>query len=446
MSLKCNPKMVFRRHPKGFKYWLVTMIFLPTISVNASEISHNSALSITSAVETALSNNPSLAEMQARYEAIAEIPSQMGALPDPVITLGTMNFPTGAFDREQEAMTQVQFGFSQMFPFPGKLSLQAEAAEFMANAAFFSVAEMQLKLAHSVTSKWWQIFYLDHAIDTIDTNQSLLRQFIEVARTKYETGNGLQQDVLLSQLELSKLIDKKIEVDSMRRQQVIVLNVLMDQPPQALMSLSTAVDQSLNSLLSESILHQIAEKERPLLKQKEQSLLAAESRLGLAKKNYYPDFNISVAYGDRAGKNPAGLGGGARSDMLSMMLGIKIPLYADSKQSKAVKQRSIEYQQNRYALLDQKNQVRSEISASATDYERAKSQLLLLENGILPQARQTVQSMLAGYQVSQVDFLNLVRSQITLFNYELQYWKALAEAKQSLSRLTAAVGKESIYE
>ena len=50
--------------------------------------------------------------------------------------------------------------------------------------------------------------------------------------------------------------------------------------------------------------------------------------------------------------------------------------------------------------------------------------------------------MLAAYQVNRVDFLNLVRAQITLYNYETQYWKALARANQSLARLDAAVGQK----
>jgi len=39
-----------------------------------------------------------------------------------------------------------------------------------------------------------------------------------------------------------------------------------------------------------------------------------------------------------------------------------------------------------------------------------------------------------------------VRSQITLYNYETQYWKALSEANQALAQLSAMVGKEEIYE
>jgi hypothetical protein len=54
--------------------------------------------------------------------------------------------------------------------------------------------------------------------------------------------------------------------------------------------------------------------------------------------------------------------------------------------------------------------------------------------------------MLVGYQVNEVDFLNLVGSQITLLNYELLYWKAFTEINQSAARIRAAVGEENIYE
>jgi len=90
--------------------------------------------------------------------------------------------------------------------------------------------------------------------------------------------------------------------------------------------------------------------------------------------------------------------------------------------------------------------VMSSISTALTDYRRASEQVDLYDQGIIPQSRQTVESMLAGYQVGQVDFLNLVRSQVTLFNYELQYWKSFTEVNQSIVRINAAVGGESIYE
>ena len=54
--------------------------------------------------------------------------------------------------------------------------------------------------------------------------------------------------------------------------------------------------------------------------------------------------------------------------------------------------------------------------------------------------------MRAGYQVNQVDFLNLVRTQVTLYDYETQYWLAISLANQALAQLESLVGQESIYE
>lgn len=397
------------------------------------------------AVEIAIRDNPNLAEMQVRYEALSQIPSQVGTLPDPMVNLNAMNFPTDNFHSGQEAMTQAQIGFSQVFPFPGKLNLKEEAAEFDALAAEQTVEEVRLQLIRNVKSQWWQLYYLDKALETVVLNQLLLRQFITVAETKYETGKGLQQDVLLAQLELSKLMDKKIQLEAIRRNQAIQLNVLMDRPANGAVLLPEQVSKTMPNLVDENMLYQLAEATRPRLKKMETQIDAAKSRFDLAKRDYYPDFKLGMTYGDRGGNNPLPRGG-ERTNLLSVAVGIKIPLYAARKQSKAVSQKRLELQKNRYALLDEKSQVMATISTAVTDYHRSKQQFSLFGSGIVPQAKQTVASMLAGYQVSEVDFLNLVRSQITLFNYELQYWKALSDAKQALARLEAAVGEESVYE
>ena len=286
---------------------------------------------------------------------------------------------------------------------------------------------------------------MDRALETVEQNKQLLRQFITVAKTKYETGKGLQQDVLLSQLELSKLMDQEIQLNAIRHNQSIQLNILMDRPASEQVILSEQVSKAMPDLAEESVLYLRAESAGPRLKQVESQVEAAQYRLDLAERDYYPDFKLGVTYGDRTGDNPLP-GGGARSDFVSVMVGVKVPLYASRKQSKAVSQKSRELQKSRYALLDEKGKVMAAISSAITDYRRAKQQFSLFGSGIVPQAQQTVQSMLAGYQVSEVDFLNLVRSQITLFNYELRYWKALSDAQQALARLEAAVGAETVYE
>lgn len=428
-----------RQHP--IKAWGLLLLLCSYAWTQAAAV-EVSVLQLSEARSRALSSNPGLAQMHERYEALTHIAPQKGSLPDPILSLNAVNMPWDSFDLNQENMTQIQLGVSQMFPFPGKLSLREDIAVFEAEAALYSVDEMRLNLDMNVTVTWWEIYFLDRSLETVSTNKSLLRQFVDIARKKYEVGKGLQQDVLLAQLELSKLIDNEIRLKAMREYRVIRLNLLMDVSPDMGVQLPVMMPLSEGTVARESVLYQRAIATRPILRQEEASISASESRLALARKDYYPDFKLGVVYGNRQEDDL----GRSRQDFLSVMLSVNIPLYGGTKQSQAIEQRTRELARNRYSLVDQKNLVLSTISNSVTEYQKASEQLDLFGEGIVPQARQTVDSMLAGYQVNQVDFLNLVRSQVTLFNYELQYWKAFTEINQSIARLKAAVGEENIYE
>ena len=227
-----------------------------------------------------------------------------------------------------------------------------------------------------------------------------MRQLVEVAQTKYEVGKGLQQDVLLAQLELSKLLDQEIQISAMRDQREIRLNLLMGSSPNTPITLPTITSVPAGNIAPESLLYQKAEVARPILDGKRATIRASESRLELAKKDYYPDFKVGVLYGNRD-ENELGY---SRQDFLSVMLSVNIPLYAGTKQDRAVQQRSRELAKSQYALSDQKSMVLSSISSALTDHHRASKQAKLFSDGIIPQARQTVESMMAGYQVDQVRF------------------------------------------
>ncbi len=399
------------------------------------------ALSLEDAEQQALRNNPGLAELQARAQAMAAIPSQVGTLPDPVIGFNALNLPTNSFDIEQENMTQMQFGISQKIPYPGKLALRERVAEQEAGVATEKVEEQRVRLIHDVRVMWWRIRYLDEALRIVASNQELLRQFVEIAQTKYKVGKGLQQDVLLAQLELSRLLERQVQLQGMRRGEEARLNALLDRPTDRPISLARAEDETLSPLADEQTLFMRAEQARPLLAGRHKLIDAARLRRQLAEKDLLPDFQIGAGYGFRSGQNPNRTD---RADFLSLKIGMNIPLFAERKQRRAIDQRGSELQGSIYALQDSMRQVQRQISSAMADYHSASEQVRLFKTGIIPQARQTVASMLAGYQVGEVDFLNLVRSQITLYDYETRYWRVLSEAHAARASVAAAVGKDQI--
>ena len=241
-------------------------------------------LSLQEARARAVANNPGLAEMRERYHALSEQTPQQGALPDPVLSLAAANFPWDEFDRNQEPMTQLLIGISQTFPYPGKRGLAEAAAGFEAETALHSVDEMRLGLKQNVAVTWWEIYYLDRSLETIHRNQALLRQFVDVARTKYEVGEGLQQDVLLAQLELSRLLDQAIRVQAMREERAIRLNLLMGELPDAPVDLPAGRALELVPLVPRQQLYERAVDARPALAGQRAAIRASESRLALARR------------------------------------------------------------------------------------------------------------------------------------------------------------------
>ena len=418
--------------------WLAAVLMSGVATAQTEQV-----LSLDKAVAAALSANPSLASINARAKALAEIPRQVAALPDPILSVNMVNLPLDSFSLTQEGMTQFQLGIAQALPYPGKLALRGQTAKHEAGAAEADVAEKRLQLVRDVKTVWWNLFYLDRALEVIARNQVLLAQFVNVAETRYTVGRGLQQDILLAQLELSKLSDSAIRVENMRENEVVRLNMLMDYPAAETIQMPVSVNQTLSVLHKVERLQQLAKTARPRLTAQTERLGAARSRVDLAKKDYAPDFKVGAMYGQRSGSNPDG---SSRADFGSILFSMNLPLYTSSKQDRSVDQRNAEWLRKKYQLHDQRNQVALQVQQAVTDYRRSRERTQLFQQEIIPQARQTVDAMLAGYQVSKVDFLSLIRAQTTLYDYETQYWKALSTANQALARLVAAVGEETVYE
>jgi cobalt-zinc-cadmium efflux system outer membrane protein len=393
-------------------------------------------LGLDDAVALALSDNPGLGSLQARARALADVPSQVGTLPDPTLTLGVLSLPTDTYSLSQEAMTQTQVGIGFTVPGPGKLGLREQVADLEAGTAEQDVAERRLALISSVRAIWWNLFYLDRALSLVQRNRALLRDFVKIAETKYKTGQGMQSDVLLAQVELSKLLEMEIALRASRRSQMSALNALLGRTASNEITLPDQVPEALPPVPDSAMLIKLAQQNRPLIVARRNMLEAARTRTQLAEKDYYPDLRLGAAYGFRR-NDPNGK---SRADLASITLNLNLPIFAGSRQDKAVDQRQAEEQKDKYSLQDASVQVGAETEQAIADYLAAREQASLFKSGIIPQASQTASAMFAAYQVNRADFSSLVRAQITLYNYETQYWKALSSGWQAWARLEAAVG------
>jgi len=392
------------------------------------------------AVAIALEGNPGLAQIKARAEAMAAVPSQEGALPDPTLSLEALNLPTAdALSLRKEDMTMLEVGVSQSVPFPGKRVLKQKAAEFEAEAAADTVDEARLRLVRDVKVRWWALMYMHRSLIILADTAIVLGQLVDIADAKYRLGEGLPQDVLAARLELAKLEQQRARHVGMHRSEIARLNALLNRSMNSPVRLPDEVDTILPDIRSEADLLAAAERSRPLLAQRKHTIDAAQTRLELAKKDYYPDFTLGAGYAFRQG-TPAGQ---SRSDFANFRLSLNLPIYADDKQARAVDQRNSELLKERYALQEAERKTQTEIASALAVYAANREQVGLIENSVIPLAQQTVTSALSAYQVGKSDFLNVIRAENAWLDYRMQYWQAVADAQQALARLMAAVGREA---
>lgn len=332
-------------------------------------------------------------------------------------------------------MTQKYFSLSQKLPYPGKLGLKAEIAGKNIAITEQDLEEARLTITRDVKQAFYELCFVLAATTITQENKTLLEQFIVIAESKYSVGKGLQQDVLKAQVELTKIMERLIELKKLEGFEKAKLNSLMNLLPQEALTIPHGIVKTDFKFTVEQ-LQGIAKKHRPLLAK----IISLKERYGvskkLAEKEYYPDFNVGLKYGQRDGN-----GAIDRADLVSAFVGINIPIWHKTKQSRRVSETAYKVEMAGETYNKAKNQIFLRINKLVDKEQQGSKTLALIEQGILPQARQSLESALAGYSVDKVDFLTLLSNQVTLFKWQIRYHRELTDYEKNLAEIEHSAGK-----
>lgn len=386
-------------------------------------------------VQEALQNNPELEESRQSINVLKEIPDQRESLEDPMLMLGLMNLPVDTFSFRQEAMTQKQVEVSQSFPYPGKLKLRGDVAVQDVRIAEESYRDLERKIIRQVKTAFYELCFIRAAIETTQQNKTLLKQFVTIAESRYSVGKGIQQDVLKAQVELSKILDKLIELNQFKETETARLNTLMDRLPQAPLNIPHGISQTPFDYKVEE-LQKLAEQNRPALMAVREAIEKMKIRRQLAEKEYYPDFQVGFRYGQRQDSPFQD-----HPDFVSGYVGINIPIYQKTKQDRKVAEENYRILVMQEGYRKSRNNIFMEIKMLMDKEKKSDELIKLIKTGIIPQAKQSMESALSAYSVDKVDFLTLIDSQVTLLNWEIKYHRELTNYEQNLATLESVVGK-----
>ena len=135
--------------------------------------------------------------------------------PDPQLQFGLMNRSLPGFGlADPLGMNQVQL--MQMVPFPGKLRMAGQAASARAEAARARALDVSWDARARTAMAFYELYQMDRSLQVAEETLRILQDLAVTARTMYGVGEGRQPDVLRAQVEIARMSEDIIRMQTER--------------------------------------------------------------------------------------------------------------------------------------------------------------------------------------------------------------------------------------
>lgn len=390
------------------------------------------------ALET-LERNPGLAGAAARARAAALKAPQVRALPDPMLGLTAFLAPPETRVGPQRLMATV----SQRLPWLGKLALGERAAVLEATALAADLEAKGVELVTETRRIWYELAFLESNREITEEFRRHLAKHEEIARTRYATGVGLGQGVIKLQAEITRLDSRLLEIRDRRAGLTARLAALRDRP-RAELPERPRLPRLDSLLLDRQRLEERALELRPELAAATARIARAETLEELAEKRFKPDFTLGLTYTavgrrrDEPGRLQPPPGNG--DDVLGIQGGVSLPVRRGSLRAGLEEAREL-----RQAADESRRAARARIAAELDELtDRIPlgwRQLRLLEDVLIVQAQEALDSARAAYVAGRLNALDLLDAEHVLFGARTAVARAAADFAIYLARLEGVLAE-----
>ena len=378
----------------------------------------------------ALANNPEVLVAMRRVAAAKTRVRSAGSLSDPEFMYRGWGTPlVKPWDLNQ---TQHMFMVNQSLPGPGKRALRTQLASEELDQINAELEAKKREVTAQVRKTFYDLLRNQDELLLHDEQAALARQSSESARIKYVVGRVPQQDVLKAQVALTKLVEHLVMLEQDGGLARARLNTLLGRDPSSPLEVQGEYSppQKLPSLMD---LEKSALENRPELAMASSGVRQGEARTKLAEKSYTPDYNLSAGY--------MLMPDGARYRNTYMAeVAVTLPWLNRGRHDAEVAEAQADVSAERAEYDSQRAIVFEEIQDALIRVQSAKRLVDLYNKTLRPQAQASLKSTLAAYQADRTDFLNLLDSQNTTLEVELDYYRAASEMDSRIADLERAVG------
>lgn len=382
-------------------------------------------------LEIAAQNNPGLQAKYVAFEAALQQVDQVNTLSNPTFSFGYFISPV----ETRVGAQQMKFSLGQMFPWFGTLDARQDMASQLAESTYQEFVAEKLLLYLKVKNAYYTLVELEEHLRIQQNNLKLLNTYKELANIKFSNGQGTLVDVLRVDIRLEDIVSTIDLLQNKRSSLEATFNVLLNRTLDTTVLLDTFQEAVPRYSISQDSLWI----NNPKIAAFELRIAAAKSSEDLATLSSRPQIGIGIDYVVVSKRDVSTIPDDGK-DILMPMATVSLPIYR-SKYKAAIKEANLRQEALSLYKKEYENNLLGQYSLAMYTYDKSL-ELMRLYNREVSQTKQILELLAISYGTNGKDYVELLRTQQTLLDYEVKLITQLKEYHMAVAQLDFLTNKK----
>ncbi len=304
-----------------------------------------------------------------------------------------MNFPESTVGNAEMSMIGVEV--RQTIPWFGKRGARRDAAHAAADLRAREIARAEREITAEVRRLYAQLYALDREHLAVEAAGELLDMLSATVAARYSAGEAELEAQVKVQLEVSRLHERRDDLQAERTAVVAMLNRLLGRPGDATLGTVSTLPVVQPPAAPWGTLAQV---NSPDLDVRSAAVAAAGGRLREAQKERPPDWFVGAGYAYR----------GDLDHLAMLRVGVELPFWRGKSTKPRVQAAEFELDEARQELRDAEAAARADVTRLAAAWSRSETQVRRYREAILPQTSMALDAARASYLAGRGDFSTVV--------------------------------------
>ena len=321
----------------------------------------------------------------------------------------------------------------------GKLRRATEASRAQLLATEDARQTVILTLVSDVASDYFALLELDLQLQITHNTVAAQESSVKLTKLRVDHGVATKLDVLQAQQTLDTANAQIPDLERQIAQEENAISILLGNYPQAVPRGLPLVEQPLPPEVPPGLPSTLVER-RPDIREAEQSLVAANAEIGVAKAQFFPQISLTGSGGGAFGRSSA------FSSLMSSQLGIwsygaqvSQPIFTGGALRGNLRAAESQHQQALIAYRQAIQRAFGDVSDALIGYQKLH-EVRLRQEDTVADLQESVRLSNMRYKGGTTTYLEVLDGQRSLFSAELTLAQARGTEYQSLVQLYRALG------